>query len=169
MLNVIAQMFKNIIRTDWIVFLGLIPTIYSLHIIKVTRDKLRHNLKVMPENPHWANDLRVDLNRSYSIFTSSITLFPLLGMFGTVVSLINVGNIDFAQAADSLDAVKGDFFTALTSTAWGIIFASVFKMINSVKQPAVEDDLATITRLVEQLKEKTEDLGAPVSEESYEE
>ena len=51
----------------------------------------------------------------YALFTTMITIFPLLGMFGTVAGLLG---LDF----DDLENIKNNFFVALTSTAWGIIF-----------------------------------------------
>ncbi len=153
-MNVIQQMLQNIAKTDWVVLIGLLFTIPSYIAIHRVRGKLRKKLKKMPDNPDWAEDLRIDLNRAYSVFTSSITLYPLLGMFGTVISLISVGDVDFSQAAESLNSIKGDFFTALTSTAWGIIFAAIFKVVNSFVQPKVEDDMKVITSLVDDLKEK---------------
>lgn len=152
--NIIKQMFNNIFVTDWIVFLGLILSFIALAKIKDVRHDLKNNINKMPNNPDWADKLRKKLNKWYSVFTSSITLYPLLGMFGTVISLINVGNVDFSQASESLNAIKGDFFTALTSTAWGIIWAAVFKIRNSFLQPKVEDDMRVITSLVEKLKEE---------------
>lgn len=152
--SVFKTMAQNIAKTDWIVFTGLIFTLPSFFSISRIRKKLRRKYKKMPDNPDWAEDLRVDLNRAYSVFTSSITLYPLLGMFGTVISLISVGDVDFSQAAESLNAIKGDFFTALTSTAWGIVFAAVFKVVNSFVQPKVEDDMKIITSLVDDLKKK---------------
>lgn len=103
--NIIKQMFNNIFVTDWIVFLGLILSFIALAKIKDVRHDLKNNINKMPNNPDWADKLRKKLNKWYSVFTSSITLYPLLGMFGTVISLINVGNVDFSQASESLNAI----------------------------------------------------------------
>lgn len=62
----------------------------------------------------------------YNIFLTMISIFPLLGMLGTVMGLLNV---DFS--AGNMDDVKANFFTALTSTAWGIVFSVVFKILNA--------------------------------------
>ena len=151
LVNVFKQMILNIFKTDWIVFLGLLLTIWSLRRIMRTKSKLKKKLEKMPDNPDWVDDMRRELHTAYSIFAASITLYPLLGMFGTVVSLINVGSVDFSQMTESLDAVKSNFFTALTSTAWGIIFAAVLKIFNAAFiEPEVEDDLDRLDEIAEE-------------------
>lgn len=62
----------------------------------------------------------------YEFFLTGITIFPLLGMFGTVKALLS---LDFVN---DLAGAQVRFFDALTSTAWGIIFAVIFKIINAV-------------------------------------
>ena len=62
------------------------------------------------------------LNEWYSLFSTFVSVFPLLGMLGTVKSLIEV-----AGKISSETPVMDEFFGALTSTAWGIIFAMIFK------------------------------------------
>ena len=68
----------------------------------------------------------------YSLFTTAITIFPLLGMFGTVRALIGL------DLSGDMSRVQENFFAALTSTAWGIIFAILFKVCNALIAPAVE-------------------------------
>ncbi len=68
----------------------------------------------------------------YSLFTTAITIFPLLGMFGTVRALIGL------DLSGDMSLVQENFFAALTSTAWGIVFAIIFKICNAFIAPAVE-------------------------------
>lgn len=85
----------------------------------------------------------------YNIFTGIITFYPLLGMLGTVIALIEVAG----QSAE--DIPTDQFFLALTSTAWGIIFSILFKFVYALSQSTFErvlDDGNTI--LMEQAKEK---------------
>ncbi len=58
----------------------------------------------------------------YVYFSNITTVFPLLGIFGTVTSLIGTVN-----GAENL---SGNFFAALTSTALGIVAAVVFKVLD---------------------------------------
>ena len=74
------------------------------------------------------------LNRFYSLFTTFTSVFPLWGMLGTVKSLIEAAG-NMAGGTPAVDK----FFSALTSTAWGIIFAIIFKAgFDSFLSPSVE-------------------------------
>lgn len=68
----------------------------------------------------------------YEVFLTGITIFPLLGLFGTVKALLS---LDFAN---DLAGAQSKFFDALTSTACGIIFAVLFKFINAWVAPSFE-------------------------------
>lgn len=69
-------------------------------------------------------ETRETLNRFYSWFTNLTTMFPLFGMLGTVMSLIPM--VDSIGTFDTTN-----FFTALTSTFWGIVFAITFKICDA--------------------------------------
>lgn len=69
--------------------------------------------------------LRQRLNLCNSLFTTFISIFPLWGMFGTVSALLRL------DLSGELSQVQGNFFEALTSTAWGILFAIGFKVLNA--------------------------------------
>ncbi len=73
------------------------------------------------------------LDISYTLFITLTSIFPLLGMFGTVKALLE---IDMTQ---DINVTQEGFFSALTSTAWGIIFAAFFKIINAFVQPKIEN------------------------------
>ena len=75
------------------------------------------------------------LDISYTIFITLISIFPLLGMFGTVKALLDL------DMSEEISALQNNFFSALTSTAWGIIFAVAFKIINSFVQPFIENQI----------------------------
>jgi len=76
---------------------------------------------------------RKQTNSWYSIFCNLTTIFPLLGMLGTVISLIpmvdNIGTIE-----------TGLFFGALTSTFWGIICAISGKVEDAFISPIINDN-----------------------------
>lgn len=55
-----------------------------------------------------------------------ISIFPLLGMLGTVIGLLGLD-----LASGDMDNIKNNFFIALTSTAWGIIFSVIFKVAHA--------------------------------------
>lgn len=79
------------------------------------------------------------LDISYTVFVTTISMFPLFGMLGTVVSLIGLGTV--FETTNDVSGIKSEFFLALTSTAWGIIFSLFFKFINALIQPALENQI----------------------------
>jgi len=72
---------------------------YDLHKIKALKDK-----EV------------VYMNR----LTSILAIFPLMGILGTIISLLRMVNLTNGD-------VIFNFTTALTSTFWGLVFAILFK------------------------------------------
>lgn len=81
------------------------------------------------------------LNQWYSFFTNTVTIFPLLGMLGTVISLYSLAG-DLADSSTS-------FFAALSSTIWGIVFAIIGKGADAFIAPKVEAENKAYDLLVE--------------------
>ena len=77
--------------------------------------------------------LRRKMNTYYVIYENLTAIFPLLGLLGTVVSLL-------PMVEDMGEIMTGLFFSALTSTMWGIIFAIVFKAMNGYLSSGIEDN-----------------------------
>lgn len=77
-------------------------------------------------------DGREKMNKSYSLYSNFTTMFPLFGMLGTVFALIPMVNT--IGTADT-----SNFFSALTSTAWGIIAAILYKGLDSTISYKIED------------------------------
>lgn len=77
--------------------------------------------------------LRRKMNTYYVIYENLTAVFPLLGLLGTVVSLLPL-------VSNMGDIVTGLFFSALTSTMWGIVFAIVFKALNGYLSSGIEDN-----------------------------
>lgn len=67
------------------------------------------------------------MNIAHTCYANFTAIFPLWGMLGTVWALIGL-----AGRMNEAGADVEQFFNALTSTAWGIIFAIGFKCIDSV-------------------------------------
>ena len=72
------------------------------------------------------------LDIPYTVFIVLISLFPLLGMLGTVSALLT---LDITGATEGL---KANFFQALDTTGLGLICAIVGKLINAFFQPHIE-------------------------------
>lgn len=81
------------------------------------------------------------LNQWYSFFSNTVAVFPLLGMLGTVISLYNLAG-DLADTTTS-------FFSALSSTIWGIVFAIIGKCADAFIAPKVEAENKAYDLLVE--------------------
>ncbi len=65
-----------------------------------------------------------------NIFVNVTSLFPLLGILGTVWSLLNMIN-------DGANFDSG-FYAALTSTLWGLVFAIIFKAVEFIPASKLE-------------------------------
>ncbi|MCQ2506243.1 MAG: MotA/TolQ/ExbB proton channel family protein [Lachnospiraceae bacterium] len=77
--------------------------------------------------------LRRKTNLWFMIYENITTIFPLMGMLGTVIALIPmVGSMG--------DTATGLFFGALTSTFWGIVFAIIFKAVNGFLSAQIDDN-----------------------------
>ena len=77
----------------------------------------------------------------YSIFVNLTGIFPLLGMLGTITSLLSL-------VADTTD-ITGNFYGALTSTFWGLVFAIIFKFIDGVISARVDDNEKNVALYLE--------------------
>ena len=73
------------------------------------------------------------MNKTYALYSNFTTIFPLLGMLGTVWALIPMVN-----TIGTTDT--SNFFSALTSTLWGIIVAILFKVLDSTVSYKIEDN-----------------------------
>lgn len=91
------------------------------------------------------------LRTAYSLFTTMISVFPLLGMFGTVWGLLGMGD-----TGGDMSLMQGNFFGALTSTAWGIIFSIVFKLIHALVRDDLEDQIEASQQMAAVVGEITE-------------
>ncbi len=74
---------------------------------------------------------------AYQVFANFIMIFPLLGILGTVLSLLPlVGALG--------QNISANFFAALTSTFWGLVFAICFKALEGFLSGTVADNEATV-------------------------
>ncbi len=68
----------------------------------------------------------------YAVFANLTAIFPLLGILGTVLSLL-------PMVADMAN-MQQNFFAALTSTFWGLVFAIAFKVLDGFLSARMEDN-----------------------------
>ena len=77
----------------------------------------------------------------YSVYVNVTAIFPLLGILGTVVSLLPM----VSELAD----MQTNFFAALTSTFWGLVFAILFKLLDGFLASRMEDNDKAVNLLLE--------------------
>ena len=76
--------------------------------------------------------MRSKMGRWYSLYINLTGIFPLLGILGTVTSLLGL--------VSDMSDVQGSFYSALTSTFWGIVFAMLFKFLDGIVSPKIEEN-----------------------------
>ena len=81
-------------------------------------------------------DMRTRCGKLYSVFVNLTGIFPLLGILGTVASLLSV--------MEDMSNAQGNFYAALTSTFWGLVFAIIFKFLDGVISAKIEDNEKTV-------------------------
>ena len=111
------------------------------------KEKKQSTPKDIREHEDLVLKQRDKMNVRYAFFSNMTTIFPLLGMLGTVKSLIGVASNIAGTEIDQ-------FFGALTSTAWGIIFAVIFKMLDSVISVKVTTNNKEVDTLLERNSKK---------------
>ena len=85
----------------------------------------------------------------YAVYVNVTAIFPLLGILGTVLSLL-------PMVAD-LSNMQMNFFAALTSTLWGLIFAILFKLLDGFLSARMEDNDKSVALLLERRVQEPED------------
>ncbi len=84
--------------------------------------------------------MREEAESVYAIFSNLSAIFPLMGILGTVISLL-------PMVADMAN-VETNFFAALTSTFWGLVFAIAFKICDAFLTSRMEDNDKNVTLLL---------------------
>ncbi|GKX28036.1 hypothetical protein SH1V18_05160 [Vallitalea longa] len=141
--------FKNLLGYDGlIIILALVNLFYILPKLKKSNAKLEHSLhptiyipiQQIIDSIRKNNDSEIDLHllrklkeeetKCYHVFVSITTIFPLMGILGTIISLLRL--VSFSS-----DTIMLNFTTALTSTFWGLVCAIIFKAIDGTISPKI--------------------------------
>ena len=88
--------------------------------------------------------MRETSDKYYSMFTNLTGIFPLLGILGTVISLIPM--------VQDMANMQHNFFVALTSTLWGLVFAIFFRVMDAMLSPHIERNNRGIDDYLEKLE-----------------
>lgn len=89
---------------------------------------------------HLIRQLKEKETKLVNLYGSITNLFPLMGILGTIISLIRLVTFSGSE-------IMINFSTALTSTFWGLIGAIVFKAIGGIVQSQVDTNEEMITIL----------------------
>lgn len=147
---VLSTILKNIIGYDGIIFIFAFITYLTYKKAKAESQKLlsyfdertvkRKENGRKPETlqkpekisegklmeVHFAQD------KYYGWFVNMVSVFPLLGMIGTVLALLSL------DLSSNNDSITNNFFGALTSTFWGAVFGTGFKLADSSVSTKIE-------------------------------
>ena len=140
---------RNILAFDWIVFVFAIINLFYYIFSRRLAIKIYELLRpegFLPEDdgvPSFVVPTKKELvkmrervNNRYTIFINITSIFPLLGILGTVVSLIPM--------VPEIDTMKQNFLVALTSTLWGLVFSIIYKLLDGSLASRIEDNVKTI-------------------------
>ena len=150
---------KNLLGFDLIIFIVAALNAVCYYFARVYTIQLSKKLNMVVFVPSYKHDpeklaklvrdldegeivaLRKRSESFYAVFSNLTAIFPLLGILGTVVSLLPmVANIANMQQ---------NFFAALTSTFWGLVFAIIFKLLDGFLSARLEDNDKNVTLLLE--------------------
>lgn len=145
----VPVIFSNIIGFDGIIFLAAAANVFVFHGARRSAVKLYSSMHKEVYTPSCGSDIKAiksDIGRLsdkkvsamreravawYTLYVNITGIFPLLGILGTVISLLGM--------VGSSSDVTGSFFAALTSTFWGLVFAIIFKFLDGFVAPKLDD------------------------------
>lgn len=139
----LALLGKSIISNDIHILIAamaafasfMIPTVLRRVIINERKDIEKRDVNSLKRHAAVAS-------KSYTIFLTIISIFPLLGMLGTVFGLLGLD-----LASGDMENIKNNFFIALTSTAWGIIFSVFYKLLDAFFLEDIESQIKSVQDL----------------------
>lgn len=141
-IDAFQKLKESILGNDFLILLaGIMALVFmmvTLVLAKILKNDINKNVEI-------SKNLLYGTSKFYTLFVTMISIFPLLGMLGTVIGLLGLD-----LASGDMDNIKNNFFIALTSTAWGIIFSVIFKVAHAWIVDNVEEQIATAKKLIEE-------------------
>lgn len=167
MKDFLSVIFSNFWGYDLIIFIAAIVNGFCLAKLIQSADKLYDKMHLTVYVPDGSSsreeadkdmsvlretdivNMRNNTGKLYSVFVNITGIFPLLGILGTVVSLLMI--------IDDSTSVLGNFYGALTSTFWGLVFAIGFKFADGIVSSRIEDNEKSVALYLERNYGKTSD------------
>lgn len=142
---------KSLFSNDILILLVAVCTAFFLIATLATAKAVEGRTKDWKKkrNPKFSHYLCHSLNKLYTLFVTLISIFPLLGMLGTVFGLLGLD-----LTAGDMNNIRDNFFIALTSTAWGIIFSVIFKVIHAWFADYIEEQIELSKKLTDEFESK---------------
>ena len=146
--DIMVPIRENLLGFDLLIFIFALGTFCYYMIARGLAVRIYKTLRpqgFLPEdndaqiNPPSKKELVKMRERSYgyyTMFTNLASIFPLLGILGTVISLLPM--------VPGIETMRQNFLVALTSTLWGLVFAIIFKLLDGLLSPRIEDNIKTI-------------------------
>jgi len=80
----------------------------------------------------------------YHIFDTVNSIFPLMGILGTIIGLLRMVGMD-------TELVMSNFTIALTSTFWGLVFAIAYRAVDGIMVPVYYQNQENLQLIFERL------------------
>jgi biopolymer transport protein ExbB len=159
----LSSIGKNLLGFDAIIIvLALFNAFYVIRKLKETTTSLRKRLQTTVYLPierllslmdapkdkelnlHELQSLREKELVYYHLFATLNSLFPLLGILGTIIGLLRMVGMEN-------QLVMANFTLALTSTFWGLVFSIIFKAIDGMIAPNFYQNQENLQLLFERM------------------
>ncbi|MBQ7007758.1 MAG: MotA/TolQ/ExbB proton channel family protein [Ruminococcus sp.] len=140
---------KSIRENDFYILLCALVAVVLFILTIIIAFSINKNSKdwKKEKNPKFSSFLCYALKHIYTLFITSISIFPLLGMLGTVIGLLGLD-----LTTGDMENIRANFFIALTSTAWGIIFSVIFKVLHALIADYTEEKIELAKKLTDRIE-----------------
>lgn len=161
----IGNILGNLLGYDaLIIILAIFNVVFVIKRLKTVTNTLKKKLQTTVYLPiemllnlvETKNNKNIDLHELqelrerellyYHFFSTVNSIFPLLGILGTIIGLLRMVGMES-------QLVMSNFTLALTSTFWGLIFSIIFKAVDGVIAPSFYQNQENLQLLFERMDE----------------
>lgn len=133
-----AILSENFLKYDWLIYLWVILTavlfVLTIKYSGIFGGYLERDFESAVCKRNELKKKHKVQEFLYALYMNSVSAFPLLGMIGTIYSLLK---LDLSSGASM---ISGNFLVALTSTLLGAFFGLIFKVLDSFLSPKIEEN-----------------------------
>ncbi|MDE7302196.1 MAG: MotA/TolQ/ExbB proton channel family protein [Oscillospiraceae bacterium] len=137
-MNLLEILGGNFLKYDWIIYIWAVLTavVFSMT-IKYSSSFSGYLERDFESSVCKRNELKKRHKRQeilYALYVNFTSAFPLLGMIGTIYSLLKL------DLSGGTEMISGSFLLALTSTLLGAFFGLLFKILDSFLSPKIDEN-----------------------------